>query len=162
MLPFGDNLKTPSKPGEAKGSGGTNVGSGLPEHGGNFYCRLRMYNSLKQGKFSVRARKTVYTPFKLRVDFREIGACTASSLGGGHSSDEGSRSPDSQSIEAAAAAATGVEAGLQSVCLIITAVPVVSAYSEPDQVNPFGATFITRHNATCSFTKVRLAHFKPV
>lgn len=125
-----------------------------------------------QGKFSVKARKTNYTPFKLRVDFREIGACTGGSLGG-HSSDEGSRSPDSQSIEAAAAAAAsaaggveaglasrGVEAGLHSVCLIITAVPIVSAYSETDQVNPFGATFITRHSAGCVYSKVPYVGFE--
>ncbi len=33
--------------------------------GGNvFYCRLRLYNGLKQGRFSVKDRKTVYNPFR--------------------------------------------------------------------------------------------------
>ena len=158
MLPFGDNLKTPT-PSQASKAGGVppvsvrsaNTGCLTPnDQGGNFFCRLRMYNSLKQGKFSVRARKTMYTPFKLRVDFREIGTCSPVSLGGAHSSDEGSRSPDSQSMEA-----TTGEAGLHSVCLIITAVPIVTAYTDPEQVNPFGATLITRHSSSCIYTKVR-------
>ena len=38
----------------------------------DFYCRLRRYQGLKQGKYSVKARKTVYTPFCLGVRFNEI------------------------------------------------------------------------------------------
>lgn len=146
MLPFGGQGKVSNAPGPPGGGvvdGGASNGS---LSGGNFFCRLRMYNSLKQGKFSIRARKTVYTPFKLRVDFREIGAaCSgAGSLGG---SDEGSRSPaDSHGVEP--------EAGLQSVCLIITAVPLTTAYTEAEQVNPFGATFMTRHTSNCVYSKV--------
>ena len=38
----------------------------------DFYCRLRRYQGLKQGKYSVKARKTVYTSFCLGVRFNEI------------------------------------------------------------------------------------------
>lgn len=44
MLPF-DLKNQPLKP------GATSTTTSLREHGGNFFCRLRMYNSLKQVKF---------------------------------------------------------------------------------------------------------------
>ena len=141
MLPFGD-----LKNGQS-GKTSTVRSAGLipADAGHSFFCRLRTYNSLKKGKFSVRNQKTIYTPFKLRVDFREIGACTGES-------EVGSRSPKSGSgVEVA----SGGESGLQSVCLIIAAVPIVSAYTQPDQVlPPGGAIFITRHSAASIFTKV--------
>lgn len=43
--------------------------------------------------------------------------------------------------------------GLQSVCLVITAVPIRSAYSEPNQSGPFTkGIFVTRHLATCTYS----------
>ena len=146
MLPFGD--QTSKSPGNKSAKIQARVGrDGSNGDGGNFYCRLRMYNSLRQGKFNVRARKTSYTPFKLRVDFREIGGCLAAAVG---SSDEGSKSPDSQCI-------SGCD-GLQSVILIITAIPITTSYSELEQVRPIGGTYMTRHSADCTFTKVRIQH----
>ena len=143
MLPFGD-LKNQS------GKTSTVRSTGLvSEAGHSFFCRLRTYNSLKKGNYSVRNQKTIYTPFKLRVDFREIGACTDGSL---PASEVGSRSPKSGSV---VEVTSGGELGLQSVCLIIAAVPIVSAYTQPDQVlPPGGAVFITRHSAAGTFTKV--------
>ena len=146
MLPFGD--QTSKSPGNKSAKIQARVGrdvSCLGGGGSNFYCRLRMYNSLRQGKFNVRARKTSYTPFKLRVDFREIGGCLAAA---GGSSDEGSKSPDSQCI-------SGCD-GLQSVILIITAIPITTSYSELEQVRPIGGTYMTRHSADCTFTKVKI------
>jgi hypothetical protein len=35
-----------------------------------FYCRLRLYNGLRQGKYSIRERTTTYNPFKLAVCFK--------------------------------------------------------------------------------------------
>ena len=68
-LPFGDQLK-----GKTGLSGEKpnlmNPGSGRRTN--TFYCRLRMYNSLRQGKFSVRERKTIYNPFKLAVCFKVL------------------------------------------------------------------------------------------
>ena len=50
------------------GAGG--AGGGLAGPSQNFYCRLRMYNGLKGGRFSVKERKTIYNPFKLAVCFK--------------------------------------------------------------------------------------------
>jgi hypothetical protein len=36
---------------------------------GSFFCRIRVYNSLKSG-FTVKERKTRFTPFKLSVCFK--------------------------------------------------------------------------------------------
>ncbi len=66
VLPFGDQMKgqkgsslDPSKNKENLGNSGSNI-----------FCRLRMYNGLKAGKFSVKDRKTVYQAFKLGVYFK--------------------------------------------------------------------------------------------
>ena len=145
MLPFGEKNSVKITTSQ---SGVTTDNSGrFCRDGENFYCRLRMYNSLKQGKFNVRGRKTVHSPFKLRVDFREIGVLP--SVGGG-SSDEGSKTPDSQCL-------SGCEqVGLQSVILIITAVPITILYTEKDQMNPLKGNFMTRHSSDCTFKKVTL------
>ena len=64
-----------------------------------------------------------------------------------HSS-EGTRSPDSQ---ANLDVSTGMAADLHSVCLIIIAVPIISAYLESGvEMIPY----MTRHNASCIITKV--------
>ncbi len=36
----------------------------------SFFCRMRLYNSLRQGRFSVKDRKTTYLPVKLGVCFK--------------------------------------------------------------------------------------------
>lgn len=154
MLPFGDLKNGQSG---CKTSTVNRCSTGLVQAaetaaGHSFFCRLRTYNSLKKGKYSVRNQKTIYTPFKLRVDFREIGACGGTD-GSLPASEVGSRSPKSGSVVEVASG--GTELGLQSVCLIIAAVPIVSAYTQPDQVlPPGGAVFITRHSAAGTFTKV--------
>lgn len=152
MLPFGD-LKNPSRGVSGVEGGKTSLhpntrSTGLldtiSDASHSFFCRLRMYNSLKQGKFSVRNQNTTYTPFKLRVDFREIGACTdpASEIGSSPKSPESSN----HSLN---------EMGLQSVCLIIAATPLTSAYTQGDQETPgLGGPFITRHSAAGKYTKV--------
>ena len=59
----------------------------------DFYCRLRQYQGLKQGKYSVKARKTVYTPFCLGVRFNEIEmpvAAASTQQGQGGAGDKGS------------------------------------------------------------------------
>ena len=60
-LPFGENLKGPTMdPSKSK----------INTENNDFYCRLRMYQGLKQGKYSVKQRKTVYIPFCLGVRFK--------------------------------------------------------------------------------------------
>ena len=39
---------------------------------GSFFCRIRIYNGLKSGGFTVKDRKTRFTPFKLSVCFLEM------------------------------------------------------------------------------------------
>ena len=64
-----------------------------------------------------------------------------------HSS-EGTRSPDSQ---ANLDVSTGTADDLHSVCLIIIAVPIISAYLDSGvEMIPY----MTRHNASCIITKV--------
>ena len=156
MLPFGDLNKNPSKMEKEEGAGAGKTSTvmrssvALFDASHSFFCRLRMYNSLKQGKFSVRNQNTVYTPFKLRVDFREIGACTADPA---VTSEVGS-SPKSGSMSEATSGHSGNEVGIQSVCLIIAAIPLTTAYNQADQMNPVGGTFMTRHSAAGKYTKV--------
>ena len=91
-------------------------------------------------------------PFKLRVEFREVGCINVVPSAGGAttSSEEGSsaKSPTSQCLSEFS------KSGLQSFILIITAVPITILYTEPDQVGPLGETFMTRHSADCTFKKV--------
>ena len=62
VLPFGD---------ERKGKFDEDVGpAGLARRPNTFFCRLRLYNGLSQGTYSVRTRKTKYSPFKLIVCFK--------------------------------------------------------------------------------------------
>ena len=61
------DMSTPSQPTARKG---TEKKSNFKSVGNNFYCRLRLYNGLKQGRFSVKERKTIYNPFKLGVCFK--------------------------------------------------------------------------------------------
>ena len=61
------DASTPSQPTARKG---TEKKSNFKSVGNNFYCRLRLYNGLKQGRFSVKERKTIYNPFKLGVCFK--------------------------------------------------------------------------------------------
>ena len=68
----------PSAKGAVGGGGGADKdkkdggggGGGAAGGGGSFYCRLRLYNGLKQGRFSVKERRTTYNPFKLAVCFK--------------------------------------------------------------------------------------------
>lgn len=64
-----------------------------------------------------------------------------------------SSSNESSSDEEIAVAESGGENkyGIHSVCLIISAIPVESAYSCPDQNGPFQGYFVTRHSASCEF-----------
>ena len=51
---------------------------------------------------------------------------------------------------------TGMETDLHSVCLIIIAVPIISAYLESGvEMIPY----MTRHNASCIITKVCVCNF---
>ena len=69
-----------------------------------------------------------------------------------HSS-EGTRSPDSQ---ANLDVSTGTADDLHSVCLIIIAVPIISAYLDSGvEMIPY----MTRHNASCIITKVCVCNF---
>ena len=91
-------------------------------------------------------------PFKLRVEFREVGCINVVPSAGATTSSEEERSsaksPTSQCLSEFS------KSGLQSFILIITAVPITILYSEPDQVGPLGETFMTRHSADCTFKKV--------
>ena len=93
-------------------------------------------------------------PFKLRVEFREVGCINVVPSAGATTSSEEERSsaksPTSQCLSEFS------KSGLQSFILIITAVPITILYSEPDQIGPLGETFMTRHSADCTFKKVML------
>lgn len=47
-----------------------------------------------------------------------------------------------------------VKYGMESVCLIITAIPLQPVYTIHDQQGPFKGMFMTRHSANCSFSMV--------
>ena len=104
---------------------------------GCFFCRIRIYNGLKSG-FSVKERKTRYNPFKLSVCFSEM-----DSKGSG-------RTPES----------SNPVSGPHSTFLFITAIPLISSYSEPyedisiKQENSGQNIFVTKHNASCVFSNI--------
>jgi hypothetical protein len=70
-VPFIGHAIPRMAPGNGTNTSGTGLQDSRQERAGcsTFYCRLRMYNGLKQGKFSIRARKTIYNPVKLGVYF---------------------------------------------------------------------------------------------
>ena len=43
---------------------------------------------------------------------------------------------------------------LHSICLIITAIPLVPAYTEREQEGPFEGLFVTRHSGDCTYSMV--------
>lgn len=177
-LPFGDQLKVRKSygmktflmavqqhliihqsfggghPVAAVGDFGTKMTSaGLLKTGNlsSFFCRLRQYNGLKQGIFTVKERKTVYNPFKLTLCFKvtSLGklmymhdkrvCCNASSclFQEVPPSAEHTSSSDDEVTPTAADGSVASKYGLQSVCLIITAIPLESAYILRDQTGPF-------------------------
>jgi len=103
----------------------------LQTKSGSFFCRIRIYNGLKSG-FCIKERKTRYNPFKLSVCFSEI-----------------DKDATNNSVK--------TDVAPQSIYLFITAIPIMSAYSEPFEEGPVklgtGQTgFITKHNAECKFS----------
>lgn len=108
--------------------------------GNGFFCRMRKYNGLKSGFFSVKERKTVYLPFKLSVCFRELS-----------SRENGTSSSELEDSEPSAF-------GHQNTCLFITAAPMNSAYISPNEAGPVSykgqSSFITKHGPTCTFSLV--------
>lgn len=125
---------------------------------GSFFCRIRVYNSLKAG-FSVKERKTRFNPFKLSVCFKDLSlessscnnttATTTTGTGGGINSSQlggggGGGDPGR---------------GAQSTFLFITAIPLSSAFGEPfEDVRAKAVTlsgkpsFVTKHTAACTFS----------
>jgi len=101
---------------------------------GSFFCRIRIYNGLKSG-YSIKERKTRYSPFKLSVCFTEMDS---------NSMNSSSMSPD-----------WAPEVGPGSSFLILTAIPLMSAFYESREdmtLRPGNHTFITKHNSTCIFS----------
>ena len=82
----------------------------------DFYCRLRRYQGLKQGKYSVKARKTVYTPFCLGVRFNEITG--AGESGGGGGGGGGTTQKDSPSGKASPSTGAAGTAGNMTISIL--------------------------------------------
>ncbi|GBM95439.1 Period circadian protein [Araneus ventricosus] len=89
-----------------------------------FFCRLRLYQGLKQGYYSVSDRKTEYKPFKITLHINELIV-------------------DDMCVEKPSG----------TLCVKATATHVSSAYSVPEEI-PAMTSFSTRHTASCHFSHV--------
>jgi period circadian protein len=138
------------------------TGGGLPSHqrreyyakSGSFFCRIRVYNSLKAG-FSVKERKTRYTPFKLSVCFKDL-SLESSSCNNTTITGTAGGGLNSGSNLGGGGSGGGDGGRTQSTFLFITAIPLSSAFSQPfeDMSNKVAAkpSFVTKHTATCTFS----------
>ena len=127
---------------------------------GSFFCRIRVYNSLKSG-FSVKERKTRYNPFKLSVCFKDLSlessSCNTTTTGTGTWVAAGGVSSGPLGANSA-----GDGGRSQSTFLFITAIPLTSAFIEPFQdmsakvaaSNALSGkpSFVTKHSAACTFS----------
>ncbi|XP_064459274.1 period circadian protein-like isoform X2 [Ornithodoros turicata] len=91
-----------------------------------FLCRLRQYQSLKFG-YGISDKKVHYRPFQMSVYIKDVIV-------------------DDVSVENASTA----------MCLIVTAVPIQTAYKVPDEI-PAMTCFSTRHTASCHYSHVDLS-----
>lgn len=101
---------------------------------GSFFVRIRIYNGLKTG-FGIKERKMQCNPFKLTVCFSEV-----------------DKEPGISSTGRS-------ELITPTIFMFITAIPVVTAYSEPFEEGPVKlisgqSSFVTKHNSECNFSWV--------
>ena len=116
----------------------------------HFFCRLRMYNGLKAGRYLVKGRKTGYVPFKLICCFKEIESSSKNleneeAGGGNNATTPGSNRKKSNKRYTLTP---------QSVCLLITCIPLKSAFKKPNEPGPFKTQFMTKHNSACQLTEI--------
>ena len=115
-----------------------------------FYSRLRKYNGLQRQQFAVRKQTVEYAHFSLVVYFKQIDtyASAQSPSKWDENNCKGSMMPSSGS------SATSGQ-GLNSVCIVINAVPLRSAYNEANDNGPFPKpTFVTTHLASYKYSMV--------
>ena len=103
----------------------------FPKEQGVFFCSIRLYNGLKSG-FSVKERKTRYIPFKLSVCFAKF--------------DDKTEKNQIKRLNS------------KGILLFITAIPLRSAYCEPEEdmsaKSTIKHTFITVVNTACTFSDI--------
>ncbi|KAK4299765.1 hypothetical protein Pmani_027984 [Petrolisthes manimaculis] len=93
-------------------------------YGTSFFCRMRMYHSLRTSGFGVRNKRTEYQPCKMVLKF-----------------------PDPSCMNE-----TASTCGPNSSLLLAEIIPIKSVYQVPKETPAMG-TFSTRHSLSCNFSE---------
>ncbi|XP_045105922.1 period circadian protein-like isoform X2 [Portunus trituberculatus] len=93
-------------------------------YGTSFFCRMRMYHSLRSSGFGVRNKRTIYKPCKMILKFHDP-TCL----------DE-----------------TASTCGSNSSLLLAEVIPIQSIYQVPEETPAMGS-FSIRHTASCNFSE---------